>query len=137
MHVAHALLAAYYCIPLSVQSSPPHFLHTPTTLSSLLPFAQAVLYAFENFARRMVHSFPTNPTSQVCLGLMLRRRGHDGSRPVPQALRRAIEALLRRAMEDDGGSDCGTGWKALAELQYENRHYQEAYDTGGCGALGR
>jgi hypothetical protein len=69
---------------------------------------------------------------------MLRRRGcHDGSRPVPQALRRAIESLLCRAMEDDGGSDCGTGWKALAELQYENRHYQEAYDTGGWREKGR
>jgi hypothetical protein len=40
-------------------------------------------------------------------------------------------------MEDDGGSDCGTGWKALAELQYENRHYQEAYDTGGWREKGR
>lgn len=39
-------------------------------------------------------------------------------------------------MEDDSRSDCGTGWKALAELQYENRHYPEAYDTGG-GWLGR
>jgi len=27
--------------------------------------AQAVLYAFENFARRMVHQFPCNPTAQV------------------------------------------------------------------------
>ena len=34
-------------------------------------------------------------------------------------------------MEDDNSSDCGTGWKALAELQYENRDYPAAYDTGG------
>ena len=34
-------------------------------------------------------------------------------------------------MEDDSSSDCGTGWKALAELQYENRDYPAAYDTGG------
>lgn len=26
---------------------------------------QAVLFAFENFARRMVHQFPTDPTAQV------------------------------------------------------------------------
>lgn len=38
--------------------------------------------------------------------------------------------LLRRAMEDDSASDSGTGWKALAELQYENRHYPQAYETG-------
>ncbi|KAL4853629.1 Tetratricopeptide repeat protein SKI3 [Chlorella vulgaris] len=95
---------------------------------------QSVLYAFENFARRMVHQFPSNPTAQVCLGLMLRRRAcHDGTRPVPQALRRQIEAVLRRVMEDDSRSDCGTGWKALAELQYENRHYPEAYDTAVRG----
>lgn len=95
---------------------------------------QAVLFAFENFARRMVHQFPTNPTARVCLGLMLRRRAcHDGTRPVPQALRRRIEALLRAAMEDDSSCDCGTGWKALAELQYENRHYPEAYETAVRG----
>lgn len=33
-------------------------------------------------------------------------------------------------MEDDSASDSGTGWKALAELQYENRHYPQAYETG-------
>ena len=53
-----------------------------------------------------------------------------------QALRRAIEKLLKSAMEDDSASDCGTGWKALAELAYENRHYPEAYETGAWVALG-
>jgi hypothetical protein len=28
-----------------------------------------------------------------------------------------------------GSSDCASGWKALAELQYENRRYAEAHDT--------
>ena len=57
---------------------------------------QAVLFAFENFARRMMHQFPTNPTAHVCLGLMLRRRAcHDGTSPVPQALRRQIEKVCR------------------------------------------
>ena len=51
--------------------------------------------------------------------------------------------LLRRAMEDSSSSDSGTGWKAVAELQYENRAYPEAYDTGtrarsaGWGPRGR
>lgn len=54
--------------------------------------------------------------------------------PPVQALRRQIEALLRGAMEDDSSCDCGTGWKALAELQYENRSYPEAYETGGLGS---
>ena len=61
---------------------------------------QAVLFAFENFARRMVHQFPTNSTSKVCLGLMLRRRAcHDGTRPVPQALRRQIEKVGWRMVQ--------------------------------------
>lgn len=55
---------------------------------------QAVIYAFENFVRRFAHQFPTSPTAQVCLGVMLRRRAcHDGTRPVPQALRRQIEQV--------------------------------------------
>lgn len=62
-----------------------------------------MLYALENFARRMVHQFPTNPTAQVCLGLVLRRRAcHNGTRPVPQALRRQLEQV-------------GGGWAARLE----------------------
>ena len=44
-------------------------------------------------------------------------------------------------MDDDSASDSGTGWKALAELQYENRHYPQAYETGAvqgvvwCGVV--
>lgn len=94
----------------------------------------AVLWAFENFARRMVHQFPTNPTARVCLGLMLRRRAcGDGMRPIPQAQRREMEALLRCAMADAAQNDCATGWKALAELQYENRDYGAAGDTAVKG----
>ena len=66
---------------------------------------QAVLFAFENFARRMMHQFPTNPTAQVCLGLMLRRRAcHDGTSPVPQALRRQIEKVCRVLQNGLGAS---------------------------------
>ena len=28
-------------------------------------------------------------------------------------------------------ADSAAGWKALAELQYQNRQFQEAYDTAG------
>ncbi len=55
-----------------------------------------MLFAFENFARRMVHQFPTNPTARVCLGLMLRRRAcHDGTRPVPQVWRACCAGATR------------------------------------------
>ena len=96
----------------------------------------AVFWAFENFARRMVHLFPTNPTARACLGLMLRRRAcGDGTRPLPQVQRRQLERLMRGCMESDhmGRSDSATGWKALAELQYENRDYAAAHDTACRG----
>ena len=35
-------------------------------------------------------------------------------------------------MEGDGACDCGTGWKALAELQYENRSYAASHEMGRC-----
>jgi len=92
--------------------------------------------AFDNFAIRMIHQFPTNPSARVCLGLLMRRKAHaqEGTvRPVPQALRRQLEALLSGAMTDDQRIDCASGWKALAELQYENRRYEEAHDTGMRG----
>lgn len=77
---------------IALQSSKAASLQAVAALTKSPPALQAVLFAFENFARRMVHQFPTNPTAQVCLGLMLRRRAcHDGTRPVPQALRRQIE----------------------------------------------
>ncbi len=82
---------------------------------------QAVLYALENFARRMVHLFPTNPTAQVCLGLMLRRRAClNGTRPVPQALRRQLEqvgllaVVLAFGVWDAPAVDCLQGWSCSA-----------------------
>jgi hypothetical protein len=86
-------------------------------------------YAAENFARRMVHQFPANPTAAALLALMLRRRGYAGGRPVTQAHRRQLEALLSGAMRDDAQVDSASGYKALAELQYENRGYAGAADT--------
>ena len=58
---------------------------------------QSVVFAFENFARRMLHQFPASKTAQVVLALMLRRRAcHDGTRPVPQKLRRELEQVRAR-----------------------------------------
>lgn len=47
--------------------------------------------------------------------------------------RRTVAQLLRRAMAGDTHADCASGWKALAELQYENMDYQAAYDTAVRG----
>lgn len=96
-----------------------------------------VCCAFDNFAIRLIHQFPTNPTARVCQGLIMRRRAHasldggGGHHPIPQVLRRQLEALLSSAIADgaEKQNDCASGWKALAELQYENRKYQEAYST--------
>lgn len=41
--------------------------------------------------------------------------------------------LLRRAMAADVQADCASGWKALAEVQYENMQYEAAYDTAVRG----
>lgn len=87
-----------------------------------------VAFAVENFSRRMYHQFPTNPSAQVLLTLMLRRHALLDKQPVPQSERRRWEVLLERAMQDDSDIDCGSGFKALAELHYENRHYQKSHD---------
>ncbi|KAL6768919.1 THK3 [Auxenochlorella protothecoides x Auxenochlorella symbiontica] len=90
----------------------------------------AVVTALENFARRFMHRFPDNPNARACLALMLRRRSvGDGSLAVPQATRRDLERLLADALRDPARLTCATAWKALAELQYENRGYEAAADT--------
>lgn len=88
-----------------------------------------VAYAAENFSRRMLHQFPANPTAAVLLALMLRRHAMASHRPISQAQRRQIERLLFDAMKDDAHIDAASGFKALAELQYENRDYEEAIET--------
>ena len=88
-----------------------------------------VAYAIENFSRRMMHQFPTNPTARVLLALMLRRRATNERRPILQSERRALEHLLLGAMTEDANVDAASGFKALAELQYENRNYESACDT--------
>jgi tetratricopeptide (TPR) repeat protein len=88
-----------------------------------------VAFAVENFSRRMFHQFPTNATAQVLLTLMLRRHAYLSKHPVPQLERRKWEELLENAMLDDVDVDCASGFKALAELHYENRNYQKAHDA--------
>jgi len=88
-----------------------------------------VAFAVENFSRRMFHQFPTNATAQVLLTLMLRRHAYLSKHPVPQLERRKWEEFLERAMLDDANVDCASGFKALAELHYENRNYQKAHDA--------
>ena len=88
-----------------------------------------VAYAIENFSRRMMHQFPTNPTARVLLALMLRRRATQQRRPILQSERRSLENLLLGAVTEDAHVDAASGFKALAELQYENRNYEEACDT--------
>jgi tetratricopeptide (TPR) repeat protein len=85
-------------------------------------------WATENFARRLMHQHPNEPTARALLAIMLRRRTLSAHRLVPSARRRALERLLADAMAD-GGVDCASGWKALAELQYENRRYAAAAET--------
>lgn len=88
-----------------------------------------VAFAVENFSRRMYHQFPTNPTARVLMTLMVRRRAMLSKHPVPQAERRKWEEALEDAMKDDDAIDCASGFKALSELHYENRHYQKAHDA--------
>lgn len=88
-----------------------------------------VAYAAENFSRRMYHQFPTNPTARVLLTLMLRRHAVHEKRPITQAERRRLESLLSSAMAEGSHVDCASGFKALAELQYDNRHYEAANTT--------
>lgn len=88
-----------------------------------------VALAAENFSRRLIHQFPSHPTARVLLALMLRRHAVHEGQPVSQMRRRQLENLLNSAMEDDSKNDCASGFKALAELQYENRNYEDAVHT--------
>lgn len=92
-----------------------------------------VAFAVENFARRMYHQFPCNPTAKTLLVMMMRRRQYSRS----QADRLVLEEMLEEAMSEDVVEDgqgphhidCASGFRALAELHYENRHYAKAHDA--------
>ena len=92
-----------------------------------------VALAAENFSRRLIHQFPWHPTARVLLALMLRRHAGGTRHPVSQSQRRQLESLLKNAMEEEANIDCASGFKALAELQYENRNYEDAVNTGMRG----
>lgn len=92
-----------------------------------------VAYATENFSRRLIHQFPSNPTAKVLLALMLRRHALAQHRPISQLQRRQLERLLSEAVDGSSDIDAASGFKALAELQYENRNYVEAKATAVRG----
>lgn len=92
-----------------------------------------VALAAENFSRRLIHQFPFHPTARMLLALMLRRHAVSSGKPVSQKQRRQLECLLESAMVDDSLVDCASGYKALSELQYENRNYDKAIDTATRG----
>lgn len=86
----------------------------------------------EEFGRRLAHQFPWSPSASVALGLALRRRylGQVGA-PSLAAHRKQIIKNLKHGTER--GANSAAGWKALAELQYQNRQFQDAYDTAVNG----
>jgi superkiller protein 3 len=86
----------------------------------------------EDFGRKLAHQFPWSPAAYVAVGLALRRRlMADPKAPSQLGKRRQITKCLRHGVEL--GADSAAGWKALAELQYQNRQFQEAYDTAVKG----
>lgn len=46
-------------------------------------------------------------------------------------LKSCLTQALKRGV--DSGADSAAGWKALAELQYQNRQWQDAYNTSCKG----
>ncbi|KAL3149277.1 Tetratricopeptide repeat protein 37, variant 2 [Trebouxia sp. C0010 RCD-2024] len=86
----------------------------------------------EEFGRRLAHQFPWSPAASVAVGLALRRKyhGHSGA-PSLAGHRKQIIKNLKHGIER--GANSAAGWKALAELQYQNRQFQEAYDTAVSG----
>ncbi|KAL0054928.1 hypothetical protein WJX82_004665 [Trebouxia sp. C0006] len=86
----------------------------------------------EEFGRRLAHQFPWSPSASVALGLALRRcyLGQVGA-PSLAAHRKQIIKNLKHGIER--GANSAAGWKALAELQYQNRQFQDAYDTAVNG----
>ena len=86
----------------------------------------------EQFGMKLAHQFPWAPSAAVAVGLALRRRFlSDPDAPSTATRRRQITATLRRGVL--AGADSAAGWKALAELQYQNRDFAAARDTAVRG----
>jgi len=92
----------------------------------------ASVIRIEQFGMKLAHQFPWAPSAAVAVGLALRRRFlSDPDAPSTATRRRQITATLRRGVL--AGADSAAGWKALAELQYQNRDFAAAHDTAVRG----
>lgn len=86
----------------------------------------------ESFGVKLAHQFPWLGSSNVAVGLALRRRFlSDPDAPSTAIRRKQIIGALRRGVQM--GADSAAGWKALAELQYQTRQWQNAYTTSCTG----
>ncbi|KAK9814721.1 hypothetical protein WJX72_010484 [[Myrmecia] bisecta] len=91
-----------------------------------------VVHKVEEFGMKLAHQFPWTPAAAVAVGLALRRRFlSDPEAPSTIGRRKQITKSLKKGVER--GADSAAGWKALAELQYQNRQWQEAYETSVKG----
>ncbi len=92
----------------------------------------ASVIRIEQFGMKLAHQFPWAPSAAVAVGLALRRRFlSDPDAPSTVTRRRQITSTLRRGVL--AGADSAAGWKALAELQYQNRDFAAAADTASRG----
>ncbi|KAK9918866.1 hypothetical protein WJX75_007651 [Coccomyxa subellipsoidea] len=91
-----------------------------------------VVTKVEDFGMKLAHQFPWAPASAVALGLALRRRFlSDPDTPSTVTRRLQVTKTLKGGVMS--GADSAAGWKALAELQYQNRQWAEAYETSVRG----
>mmetsp|Transcript_3540 Transcript_3540/g.10271 ORF Transcript_3540/g.10271 Transcript_3540/m.10271 type:complete len:1007 (-) Transcript_3540:744-3764(-) len=80
----------------------------------------------------LAHQFPWAPSACVAVGLAMRRRLlSDPLAPSTKPKRQRILRYLKRGVA--GGADCAAGWMGLAELQYQERKYEDSYHTGVAG----
>eukprot|EP00884_Botryococcus_braunii_P003748 jgi/Botrbrau1/13374/Bobra.0194s0006.2 len=94
--------------------------------------SETVVMRVESFGMKLAHQFPWNPAASVAVGLALRRRFlSDPNMPSTYIRRKQIIKVLKRGVYM--GADSAAGWKALTELLYQNRQWQEAYDTAVKG----
>ena len=95
----------------------------------------ASVIRIEQFGMKLAHQFPWAPSAAVAVGLALRRRFlSDPDAPSTATRRRQITSTLRRGVL--AGADSAAGWKALAELQYQNRDFAAAPTQPPAGSSG-
>ncbi|CAK0785762.1 hypothetical protein CVIRNUC_008973 [Coccomyxa viridis] len=91
-----------------------------------------VLTKVEDFGIKLAHQFPWAPTAAVAVGLALRRR-FLSSPDAPSGVVRRLQVTKTLKGGVMSGADSAAGWKALAELQYQNRQWAAAYETSVRG----